>query len=127
MGVKIWGIQEAQRDNEKRIANLRPAGSFGRAIQYATIQAHRYAASITHVDTGGLRAAHRMSATGLRGMIYIDPDASYISRSGKRKKPSQYGPIEHERGGKHAFYARTYAEAGTHITRAAGEGVIAGL
>ncbi len=122
--LSIRGIQEAQRANVRWVAALRPSGRFGRAIQFATIQAHRYAVSITHVQTGSLRASHRMHVSSLRGEIFIDP-AAINPRS--RLLTSKYGPVEHGRGGSHAFYARTEIEAGDRISRAAAAGMMAGV
>lgn len=110
-GLSIEGIQEAQDDNLRAIAALRPDNALGRMVQSVTADLHRHAVSVTHVDTGSLRASHRMMIDrgGLRGTIYID-GGSRNPRSGQR--PSVYGAYEHERGGTHAFYDRTVAEAG---------------
>lgn len=118
--VTIQGIQEAQQRNQRQIAELRPTGALGRAVQYATATLQRHAIGVTHVDTGSLRASHRMrlEAGGLRGVIYIDP-GSVNPRSGR--KPSIYGVTEHERGGSHAFYDRTVAEAGSQTMKQAGD------
>jgi hypothetical protein len=121
MGLTIKGLQEAQAANLKNIAALKPNGAFGRAVQYATIQAQRYAVSITHVDTGSLRASHRMQMYGNKGEIFIDPNA-VNPRS--RSRPVDYGVYEHKRGGSHAFYARTEQEAGPKIANAAVNGFI---
>ncbi len=105
-GLSITGLQEAQAANEKRIASLQPSGELGQAIKDVTLIGHRYAVQITHVWKylgGGLRAAHRMKVTGLRGEIYIDPRA--VNPRGQ--KPVVYGPYENARGGDHAFYDRT--------------------
>jgi hypothetical protein len=113
----IQGLQEAQRANARHIAAMKPSGAFGRVVQYATVSAHRYAVSITHVwryKGGGLRASHRMRVYGLRGEISIDPSA--VNPRGQR--PSIYGPAEHARGGTHAFYARTEREYGQQAARA---------
>lgn len=118
MKVTIEGIQAAQRDNLKMIASLKPGDALGDAIKHGLTAAHRYAVSITHVDTGALRASHRMRMTGLRGEIYIDP-SSRSPIPGKRTRPYQYGYYEHMRGGKHAFYQRTRDEAGPSIGQAA--------
>lgn len=118
--ITIQGIQEAQRDNLRMIANMRPSGAFGRMIQFATVEAHRYAVTITHVDTGALKASHRMTVDGPIGRIFIDSTA--VNPRGAR--PSIYGPIEHARGGGHAFYYRTEQEAGSRIARAAATGFI---
>jgi hypothetical protein len=112
VGFTITGIQEAQAMNNRAIAALRPTGALGRAVQYGTIAAHRYALGLTHVDTGALKSSHRMELSGTRGRIYIDPSTSN-PRTGQA--PVEYGVIEHNRGGSHAFYARVVAEHGTEI------------
>jgi hypothetical protein len=117
MKVTITGIQEAQRANEYNIAQLKPSGALGRMVQYGTIMAHRYAVSITHVDTGALRASHRMDVQGSRGEIYLDQSA--INPRGNTPT-ARYGPVEHARGGSHAFYERTEREAGLSIAQQAG-------
>lgn len=105
----ISGLQEAQHANLRHIMAMKPTGAFGRVVQITTAAVHRYSVAITHVDSGSLRASHRMLVSGLHGEVYIDPSASN-PRSGKRT--SLYGPIEHARGGEHAFYARTEHEYG---------------
>lgn len=114
MKLTIKGIQKAQQKNQRRIAALKPNSVFGQAIKTATIRAYRYAVSITHVDTGSLRASHRMQVHGLRGRIYIDPSA-HNPRSGLPVRV--YGPYEHSRGGSHAFYHRTVVERGGEVAR----------
>lgn len=118
----IAGIQRMQDANAKRMALLQPRSGLGRAIRDATTKLHRYAVSITHVDTGTLRAAHRMdySESGgiARGRIFIDPNA--VNPKSKRKA-SLYGPFEEARGGSHAFYGRTISERGAQIMREAAE------
>lgn len=112
----IQGLQELQEKNLRTIAALQPSGRAGQAIKDATIAAHRYAVSITHVwwyKGGGLKASHRMEVKKNTGRIYIDPNA--VNPRGQ--KPSIYGPVEHARGGSHAFYERTEKEAGPQITR----------
>lgn len=118
MTFSIRGIQEAQEKNLKRIAAMKPAGEFGKALQFALTAAHRYAVQITHVDTGALKGSHRMKLELLwrRGIIYIDP-----ASPGKRGTPPvEYGVYEHRRGGSHAFYKRTVDEAGPRIAGQAG-------
>lgn len=107
----IKGLQEAQADNLKRIAALEPRGEVAEGIKEATLGAHRYAVSITHVWPvygGGLRASHRAEVKGLHGRIYID--ASAVNPRGQM--PSIYGFYENKRGGEHAFYDRTVEEFG---------------
>jgi hypothetical protein len=99
--LTIRGIQEAQAANNRRIAMLQPSGSFGMLVRNVTVYMHRQAVAVTHVDTGSLRASHRMEVTEVRGRVFIDPDAVNPRTS---EKPVDYGQIEHARGGQHAFY-----------------------
>lgn len=119
MTATIRGIQKAQKANAEHIRALRPGGALGMAVQAGLILTHQSAIRKTHVDTGALRASHRMryefTAAGPRGVIYIDPNAEN-PRSGE--KAAVYGPIEHARGGEHAFYARVRDEDGPRISRA---------
>lgn len=125
-GLSIKGLQEAQRGNLRTINAMRPSGSFGRAIIYATSQAHRFAVANSHVGTGTMRAAHRMEITGggLHGRIFLDPDATN-PRSGQ--KPSEYGVFEHARGGQHAFYQRVLDEHETSIVQGAAVVLVGGM
>jgi hypothetical protein len=109
--AEIKGIQQAQRRNQRMIANLRPEGKVGRMIQLALTDLHRYEVSITHVDTGTLRAAHRMRMLGGRGEIFISPLAVNPRNKGRA---SVYGAVENERGGSHAFRDRTIDERGEY-------------
>lgn len=110
--LTITGLQQMMARNDRRIARLRTNSDFGKAIQEATADAHRYAVALTHVDTGSLRASHRMEVDGLQGRVYLAPEA-VNPRS--RQKTAVYGYYEHERGGSHAFYERTVNERGAQI------------
>jgi hypothetical protein len=105
--VTIEGLQKLNDLNVRTIAALKPANALGRAIQYATVQGHRYLTQIVHVDTGAYRASNRMEVHGDRGRIYVDPGARN-PRSGLRV--ADYAPEEEARGGSHAAYSRTVAE-----------------
>jgi hypothetical protein len=109
----IADIQRAQAANQRAIAQLRPGGALGRMVLYITQALHRQAVVDTHVDTGTLRAAHRMLFSedehAARGEIFIDPSA-VNPRSQQRAEI--YGVYEHARGGSHAFYQRAVDEAG---------------
>lgn len=124
--LDIKGIQEVQAANNRMIAAMKPRGALGKAVQRGTIRAHRYAVAITHVDTGALRASHRMRSErrGLRGRIFIDP-GSRNPRSNVR--PYQYGVYEHDRGGEHAFYERTVVEEGPRILDDMGKTIVKAL
>lgn len=113
--IHIRGIQEAQRANLTLIRSLQPGGALEAAIKVATSLAHQAAVRKTPVDTGSLRASHRINLQGLRGKVYIDPE-TVNPRSGG--KPSEYGLIVHARGGRSAFYERVVTEEGHAIGRA---------
>ena len=95
MPVQIYGIQAAQAAMLRAANAARPGNAMDAAVKDAGAAAHRYAVGVTHVDTGALKAAHRLRVAGSRAEIYIDPGAT---RSDGRR-PAQYGPYEHERGG----------------------------
>ena len=117
--LTIRGIQELQRANAQIINALKPEGARGRAVKYGLTEGQRAAQIETHVDTGALKASHRMyyDADGPRGTIYIDPTAAN-PRTGA--KTSVYGLTEHARGDPHDFYARVERLHGKRI----GEGMI---
>ena len=121
--LTITGLQEAQRANLRHIASVKPDGALGDAVKEGTLAAQRYMVSITHVDTGSLRAAELVRLSGLRGEIYIDPSA-VNPRGGS---PAEYGPAENARGGEHAFMERTATEGLGEIQRIASEAYRRGL
>lgn len=110
----VKGLEAAQRKNEQRIAKLRPGGPMGALIKDVAAYARGQAVAVTHVDTGTLRASHRVSLFTRDGnpvgRVYIDP-AAVNPKGGKRA--AVYGPYEHARRGGHAFYtiARGHAES----------------
>lgn len=113
MPTTVQGLQQAQRDNLKMIRALQPNTGLGRAVQVTAIDLQRYTVGITHVDTGTLRASHRiemrMSGNEAQAVIHVDPTA-INPRSNKRAE--EYSLVEHARGEGHAFYQRTYNERG---------------
>lgn len=114
----IQDIQNAQRAMLQLLASVKPGGALGRAVKYASIAAHRYTTSITHVwhfKGGALRASHRIDFRESENLAEITLDESAINPRGQR--PSVYGPFEHRRGGSHAFYERTEREYGPQIAR----------
>ncbi len=126
MRCTIKGIQELQRKNEQMIRALQPGSAFGEAIRQVLIFAHRYAVTITPVDTGALRASHRMKmkAGRLRGEVHIDES----TRNPKSNTPPyQYGVYVHRRGGRYAFYSRVLDEKAGHMGQVAGRTVIGAL
>jgi hypothetical protein len=120
--LSLEGIQEVQQRNLRRIAALKPEGAAGQAVRDAIISLHRYATQITHVGKyaggGALKNSHRMELDGLEGKVYIDPASVSPRRGqGKKAKPVEYGIYEEARGGEHAFYGRTVAEAGPAVSQ----------
>lgn len=115
MGISIRDIQRAQAAMLKAANAVKPRNGLAAAVKAGTITAHRYVVYITHVDTGALRAAHKMTFRGASGEIAIDPSA----RRSDGRRPAEYGPYEHRRGGSHAFYERTIAEYHRQIGEAA--------
>ena len=111
--MNVQGLQDAQEALRRLERYVSAQDGFQRVIGDAAIRAHRYAVSITHVDTGALKSAHRVQFARNRAEIYIDPGA----RNEYGEQPAQYGQIEHDRGGSHAFYRRTVDEAGPGILR----------
>jgi hypothetical protein len=109
LGLTIAGIQDAQAENLRMIAALRPDGALGEAVQSVTIGLHRYLVVIRHVDTGTLRAAEQMeiSESGLRGRVFTDPGA-INPRS--HRAAVDYEVFEEARGGTHAAWERTVVE-----------------
>ena len=108
--LTITGIQEAQAANLRAMMAAKPEGGLGRAVWYGAIDLHRYIVSITHVDTGALRASERVEMRGdARAEIFIDP-SSVNPRT--KQPPFKYGVTEEARGGEHAFMYRTYTERG---------------
>lgn len=132
--ISITGIQEAQQANQQAIAAASPRGGLGRAIRGATIEAQRYAISITHVGRywrgrrwiggGSLRASHRMKVSDAEGRVFIDPTSV---NPVTKQKPSIYGKYEHRRGYPHNFYERTVNERGQAIASRAAREIENGL
>lgn len=100
--VDIKGIQQLQAANLQMIRALSPVGAMGQAVLAVTQAMHRVSVILTHVDSGALRASHRIEhqPRNLRGRVFIDPGT--VNPRGQR--PAEYGYYEHERGGSHAFY-----------------------
>ena len=107
--LTITGLQEAQAANIRRISMLGRGGPLYNLLRRSTVFAHSEAVKVTHVDTGALRASHRIEVTGIRGQVFIDQSATN-PQSGARVR--DYAGIEEARGGSHAFYgiARPRAE-----------------
>ena len=118
--VTIEGLQRAQASNLKTMQLLMPRGYYGQMTYEVATQVHRWAVAFTHVDTGALRASHRLIVRGLEAEIYIDPGA-VNPRTGV--KTSVYGEGEHNRGGEHAFYQRVIDEKSPEILKNAIRGL----
>jgi len=75
-------------------------------ISKATARAHRYATMIVHVDTGRLKNSLFPRTHGRGNFAYGIVGTNVV-----------YAPYEHDRGGSHAFFARTVDEEGPAIIR----------
>lgn len=125
VSVQIRGLEELQAANIKLLEAINPKGGLAIGVKVATQDLHKYAIGITHVHTGALRASHiaDFASGGVQtyrygipivdraaGRIYIDPAARNPVTG---EAPAEYGPVEHARGGSHAFYQRTVSERGS--------------
>lgn len=112
--VTIKGIQQAQR---RLLAASFAISAHGKGLDRAAFDmaaaAHRYMVSITHVDTGALRGSEFIRKVANAHYEVTINEAAKNPTSGKRVV--DYASVEHDRGGEHAFAARTVAEAGTRI------------
>jgi hypothetical protein len=113
----ISGLQRAQAFNAELVALLEPGGASGEIVRHVTLGLQRHAIAYTHVDTGALRASHRVEVSGLNGLVYLDPNAR---NPRTQELTSEYGVYEHERGGEHAFYDRAVEHADALIDQASG-------
>lgn len=106
--LSIRGIQEAQQNNIRRIAAVKPSGKLGKAIHEITITAFRFLVQITHVDTGSYKGSQRMDykveGGDAGGKLFVDPSTVNPRSS---VKPVEYSVYEERRGGSHASYKRT--------------------
>lgn len=114
----IEGLQEAQDRNLRRIAALKPRNALGRAIQFIAAGAHRYAVSITPVDTGAWRASHRIRENLAEGIaeISIDPSAR---NPRSLIRVLTYASVWEAEGADYAVYMRTVNEVGDDLVREA--------
>lgn len=122
--VEVENMERVQRVMVRYIEALRPSGAMGRAVQKATLVLHRYALTVTPVDTGTLRASHTMKVAGNRGEIFINP-ANVNPKS--RTRAAVYGPKVHAEAPHRAFYARTVKEAGQSAGQAAQAEILGSL
>jgi len=113
----VEGMAAAQAALRRAEQVAAAGGPLEKALSYAATRLERYAISITHVDKGDLKGAHRIRVSSNRAEIYLDPSA--VNAKGRR--PAEYGVYEHARGGSHAFYQRTIDEASDAVLREAGD------
>lgn len=124
--VTIEGLQELQAANAKMIAALKPTGAMGKVVQHVTAAFHRYAISITHVDTGALRASERMTVEfggSARGVVFVDGN----NRNPHGMLVDDYAGIEEARGGSHGYFGRTVRERGPSALKEAGQIIISAM
>ena len=114
--ARLEGAQKAQQRMIK-IAREQTAsgGAMQRARIVAALESHRHAEAVTHKVSGALALAHIIEVEDTRAVISISP--TVVNPQGAR--PSKYGPIEHRRGGEHAFYDRVIRDGWPDIGKRA--------
>ncbi len=110
MPETIEGLQELQDYNLKLIAGIR-GPYMVQAVKTAGAAVHRYTVGITHVVSGALRASHRLAVDSPRRMAIVSIDQS-ARNPRSNANVAEYAVTEHDRGGSHAFYERTYRDYG---------------
>ena len=103
MATRFEGMEEVKRalDEAARIAQR--GGALEKSAAFAARRAYYYVRSITHVDTGALKASHVIEQHGLRAYVYPSPA---IINPRSRQRVTDYAFYENRRGGSHAFYTR---------------------
>lgn len=124
--LEVRGIHQATGAMVQAVSAVQPKSGLGRAVQFATLGARQWAQRIAHRITGTLAASQTVefndSGQESRGRVFIDPAAvNPVTQT----PPSEYGPVEHARGGSHAFYERVIAERGMYLSGRAAQVVIA--
>ncbi len=110
--VTIKGIRALQRANLKSIRALEPTGAAGQALQSGILAMQRYQATVTHVDTGALRASRRVRVQGMGAALFT----SHTATNPRTGTPTlTYDEFEEARGGSHANWSRSFTEAGPRI------------
>jgi len=119
--VQMQGFDQAQAAMKRAVAAVKPDGELGAAVKEALFMAQAYAAQVTHIDTGTLSRSHLIQYTGgADGFVYPSP---YNINPKSHKSASYYAIYEENRGGAHAFYARTISEHGQAILAKTGQRV----
>lgn len=120
--VKLEGFDKAQEAMLKAIEAVKPRGAMGEAVKESLLSVQAYAAQITDQDTGTLARSHLIQyAGGASGFVYPSP---YNINPRSRKPAAYYAIYEENRGGGHAFYARTINERGQAILSKASQHII---
>ena len=130
--VSVKNTQKILAAHLKIIAALKPENELGQMVRGGAIGAHAYATKITHVWHrlgGNLQASHRIDPNYGRGPTWSAATVSLGSSPNPRTgtPANVYGYWEHDRGGEHAFYARTEAEAWRSIATGVANEFIAAL
>lgn len=111
--ASVEGYEAARGAVERAVKIAKPEGKLGQAVMFATVEAHRYAVSVAHVDTGTLRSAISMRMPAWNhGQVYVGHNVNPRSH----QPASRYAPYEEAHGGEHAFFGRVISEQGQSIT-----------
>jgi hypothetical protein len=106
MEISVKGLEELQAENQRLMAavSTQPGGGMRNSMALALLQMQRYAIGITHVKTGRLKNS-----------IFVEQEARGNTLVGHIATNVAYAIHEEDRGGDHAFFARTVREEGPRI------------
>lgn len=111
--LDIRGVQQAQYAALKAIRAVKPEGALGRAVKFLATGAHMRLVTLTHVDTGTLRASELIR---MDNMLHYTVYNSLSARNPRsRAYAVSYAPIEEARGGSHAAWQQTYEYASSTL------------
>lgn len=114
MRVEIVGIEATIVVLNKYASTTGRRALMPRTMEIIAEEFAEAARTTTHVITGALRGSHTaMKITPMKWEV--TPNPGTINPFGFR--PAEYGPVEHARGGDHAFYERAIRERLVDVIR----------
>lgn len=106
LAFSIQGLQQAQYAALKAIRAVKPEGALGRAVKFLATGAHMRLVTLTHVDTGALRASEMIRMDDLLHYTVYNNQSARNPRS--LAYVTSYASVEEARGGSHAAWQQTY-------------------
>ena len=111
--LSIQGVQRAQYAALQVVRAVKPEGALGRAVKFLATGTHMRLVTLTHVDTGTLRASELIRMDNLLHYTVYNNPAARNPRS--RAYAASYASIEEARGGSHAAWQQTYEYAAASL------------